>query len=93
MTKAQKALKLRKLDLLVRIDEIDFSPSIKGYVSGETIIDAPDLPSLHGSICCSLFSGYTAQEVSNFAQSKFGYAISFKKVSKRLGYMNYYSYI
>ena len=77
MTKAQKALKLQELDLLVRIDEIDYSPGIKGYVSGETIIDAPDLPSLHGRICCSLFSGYTAQEVSNFAQSKFGFGINF----------------
>lgn len=77
MTKAQKALKLQKLDLLVQIDQIDFSPSIKGYVCGDTIIDAPDLPSLHGSICCSLFSGYTAHEVSNFAQSKFGYGINF----------------
>jgi hypothetical protein len=77
MTKAQRAQKLQLLDSLVLIECIDFSPGIKGYVSGETIIDAPDLPSLHGRICCSLFSGYTAQEVSNFAQIKFGFGINF----------------
>ena len=77
MTKAQRAQKLQLLDSLVLIECIDFSPVIKGYVSGETIIDAPDLPSLHGRICCSLFSGYTAQEVSNFAQIKFGFGINF----------------
>jgi hypothetical protein len=77
MTKAQRAQKLQKLDLLVQVECIDYSPSIKGYVTGETIIDAPDLPSLHGRICCSLFSGYTAQEVSNFAQIKFGFGINF----------------
>ena len=74
MTKAQK---LQKLDLLVTVECIDYSPSIKGYVSGDTVINAPDLPSLHGRIVSSLFSGYTAEQVSNFAQSKFGFGINF----------------
>ena len=77
MTKAQKAQKLQKLDLLVTVECIDYSPSIKGYVSGDTVINAPDLPSLHGKTVSSLFSGYTAEQVSNFAQSKFGFGINF----------------
>ena len=77
MTKAQKLQKLQKLDLLVTIECIDFSPAIKGYVCGDTIIDAPDLPSLHGKTVSSLFSGYTAEQMSNFAQSKFGFGINF----------------
>ena len=77
MTKAQKAQKLKQLDSLVVIECIDYSPSIKGYVCGETIINAPDMPSLHGSVVCSLFRGYTAEQLSNFARVKFGYGINF----------------
>jgi len=77
MSKAKQALKLQKLDLLVQVEFIDYSPSIKGYVAGDTIINAPDMPSMHGSIVSSLFSGYTADQVSNYAQSKFGFGINF----------------
>ena len=77
MTKKQALQKLQKLDLLVSVDCIDYSPSIKGYVTGDTIIDAPDLPSLHGRVVSSLFSGYTAEQLSNYAQSKFGFGINF----------------
>ena len=77
MSKAKKLQKLQKLDLLVLVECIDYSPAIKGYVCGDTIIDAPDLPSLHGRTVSSLYSGYTEQEMSNFAQSKFGFGINF----------------
>lgn len=77
MTKKQALQKLQKLDLLVSVDCIDYSPGIKGYVIGDTIINAPDLPSMHGAVVSSLFAGYTAEQLSNYAQSKFGFGINF----------------
>ncbi len=75
MTKKQK---LQKLDQLIRIECIDYCPIIKGHVNGLTIIDAPELPSLHGKEMCSLFSGYTPEQLSDYAQSKFGFGINFE---------------
>jgi|688.fasta_scaffold1702587_1 hypothetical protein len=73
-----KKQKLQQLELLTRVECIDYSPVIKGYVNGLTVVDAPDLASLHGQDMCSLFSGYTPEQLSDYAQRKFGFGINFE---------------
>ena len=84
MTKKQKKLaeKLEKLNLIIRIDDINYNPyTNEGYVMGTTLIDAPDLPSMHGETCISLFKGYTPDQLNEFALKRLGFSINFLEKS------------